>query len=160
MEQWLPVVGFEGMYEVSSLGRVGSLPREIVVLGRNGPFTRRLKGKLLSVQRYGSGHFYAVLCRSNQDFHIRIHHLVLEAFVGPRPEGALGLHRDDNPNNNAVENLYWGTYSDNQYDKVNNGNHHNANKTRCPRNHEYTEANTIRWRDGARRCRACREGRR
>ena len=42
-----------------------------------------------------------------------VHQLVLELFVGPRPKGRLGLHRDGNPVNNKVENLYWGTHKDN-----------------------------------------------
>ena len=50
------------------------------------------------------------------------HELVLTAFVGPRPEGMYGCHRDDCPDNNAVENLYWGTPKQNSADKIRHGN--------------------------------------
>ena len=52
---------------------------------------------------------------------IYIHHLVLEVFVGPRPTLAHhALHRDDDPLNNRLENLYWGTGQDNIRDRARN----------------------------------------
>lgn len=51
----------------------------------------------------------------------KVHLLVLEAHVGPRPQGLIGCHRDDNAENNHVSNLYWGTYSDNAQDAIRNG---------------------------------------
>jgi hypothetical protein len=50
-----------------------------------------------------------------------IHILVLENFVGPRPDGYQGLHRDDDRGNNAVGNLYWGTPGDNMRDRERHG---------------------------------------
>lgn len=48
--------------------------------------------------------------------------LVAEAFIGPRPSAwHLCLHKDDNPRNNTVENLYWGTKKQNAIDSVRNG---------------------------------------
>jgi hypothetical protein len=49
-----------------------------------------------------------------------VHHLVLEAFVGPRPDGQVGCHFDDDPRNNRVENLRWDTSSANALDRVRN----------------------------------------
>lgn len=43
----------------------------------------------------------------------KIHHLVLDTFVGPRPAGYEALHADDDQNNNALSNLSWGTHADN-----------------------------------------------
>ena len=45
-------------------------------------------------------------------------HLVLEAFVGPRPHGCVAMHLDDDSTNNAVDNLRWGTAIDNVRDSV------------------------------------------
>jgi hypothetical protein len=85
-----------------------------------------------------------------------VHILMLETFIGPRPNGMWGCHRDDDPVNNCLENLYWGTPSENVFDKVRNGNHPDANKTHCPQGHEYTKANTyIKPRTGHRECRIC-----
>lgn len=50
-----------------------------------------------------------------------IHHLMLMIFVGPRPNGMLALHKDDNPKNNNIDNLRWGTRRDNWLDCRNNG---------------------------------------
>jgi hypothetical protein len=50
-----------------------------------------------------------------------VHHLVLEAFAGPKPEGMLGLHRNDNPKDNRIDNLRYGTQADNIADAFRNG---------------------------------------
>ena len=83
-----------------------------------------------------------------------VHRLVLEAFVGPRPEGMVARHLNGDPGDNRLENLAWGTQSENNYDKVRHGTHHNANKTHCPSGHEYRGDN-IKWYKGFRFCRAC-----
>lgn len=46
-----------------------------------------------------------------------VHHLVLEAFVGPRPEGKEACHLDGDPTNNAAENLHWDTHFNNMLDR-------------------------------------------
>lgn len=85
--------------------------------------------------------------------------LVLEAFVGPRPEGLLALHRNDDCRDNRVENLYWGTRTDNQHDRVRNGRDPNARKTHCPAGHPYSGENLrispTRNGRGNRICREC-----
>jgi hypothetical protein len=50
-----------------------------------------------------------------------VHRIVLETFVGPCPDGMESCHRDGNPANNAVENLYWGTRAQNTLDKITHG---------------------------------------
>lgn len=57
------------------------------------------------------------LGRGNQAY---VHHLVLEAFVGPAPVGTVGLHWDDDPARNHLDNLRWGTRADNFADFVRN----------------------------------------
>ncbi len=51
----------------------------------------------------------------------KVHHLVLEAFVGPRPEGMECRHLNGDPFDNRPENLAWGTRSENALDKVRHG---------------------------------------
>lgn len=84
----------------------------------------------------------------------KVAHLVLAAFVGPRPVDLQCCHEDDNPYNNALVNLRWGTASDNMRDRLRNGNNPWLNKTHCPSGHEYTDDNTRFYR-GHRRCKAC-----
>lgn len=83
-----------------------------------------------------------------------VHHLVLEAFVGPRPDGTEACHWNDVPDDNRLVNLRWATKSENRLDCVRNGNDANARKTHCLRGHEFTEENTRPY-DGRRHCRAC-----
>lgn len=52
-----------------------------------------------------------------------VHTLLLEAFVGSRPNGAVGRHRNDIPDDNRLANLEWGTRAENAFDYVRNGGH-------------------------------------
>lgn len=112
-EDWRPVVGFEGLYEVSRCGQVRSLS----TLRQHGGYRPRIiPGKLLKPK---AGHKYAIVSlwdASGKDHHRSIHRLVAEAFV-PNPTGArLVRHKDDQPRNNWAENLLWGSHADNTKD--------------------------------------------
>lgn len=86
-----------------------------------------------------------------------IHRLVLEAFVGPCPDGMKALHADGNKTNNNVKNLRWGTSAENNLDIVKHGHHRNAQKTHCPSGHALSPENTPDWykKRGRRGCLAC-----
>lgn len=64
----------------------------------------------------------------------------------------IGLHRDDDKSNNTVENLYWGTYSDNAHDAVRNGTHYPGSLKECKRGHALDGINTT---TGHRYCKTC-----
>lgn len=115
-EQWLPVVGYLGTYEVSDLGRVRSLTRR--VLHKDGKSSLR-QGRVLSpgVLRNRGGYLVVNLQRAM----CRVHRLVLQAFVGPCPEGHVGAHLDGDPANNCLENLAWKTPAENEEDKTRHG---------------------------------------
>ena len=112
-EEWRPVGGFEGQYEVSSLGRVKSLPK-VVSRGR-GPFVtkERIIGGRSRCAGYPIVHIGAK-CRY-------IHALVLEAFVGPRPSDFEACHNNGDRTDNRAENLRWDTPSANQNDRAKHG---------------------------------------
>lgn len=148
-EQWLAIAGYEGIYEVSTLGRVRSLDR---VNSRG----YRLKGRVLSLTKWNRhGHLRALLCFPGSQVSHSVHSLVLEAFVGPRPTGMHACHANDIPSDNRVENLRWDTPRANRLDSVRNGTNPNANKTECPKGHPYSAANTYRHPSGSRICREC-----
>lgn len=85
-----------------------------------------------------------------------VHHLVLETFVGAKPDGLCRRHKNGNSLDNRLENLTYATYSENNYDRVAHGKHFNANKTHCIRKHKFTPENTyINTTSGCRQCRAC-----
>jgi hypothetical protein len=109
-EHWLPVVGYEGFYEVSDLGRVRSVPH------RDGQ-GRFHQGRIRRPQWSGQGKYQALFLSMNGVLKQRyVHALVLEAFVGPAPGGMECLHGDDDKTNNRLENLTWGTHAQNQKD--------------------------------------------
>src|SRR3970282_914182 len=101
-ERWLPVVGYEGSYEVSDLGRVRSLDRIL-------PCGRRKKGIVLRPSPGANGgHLGLHLCAYSKR-NARVHRLVLAAFVGPCPIGMEGCHDDGAPTNTRLRNLRWDT---------------------------------------------------
>lgn len=86
----------------------------------------------------------------------RIHTVVLEAFVGPRPNGMVACHSNGIQDDLRLENLRWDTQTNNMFDEVAHGTHHNASKTHCKRGHEFTVANTyLNPTSGGRQCRQC-----
>lgn len=113
-EEWRPVVGYEGFYEVSNMGRVRSVPRT-VMHSRNGPM--KLNSRVLRPNTHPAGHRMVDLRRDGESYMAKVHRLVLEAFAGPAPDGYDGCHNDGDPNNNRAENLRWDTHGGNMRDR-------------------------------------------
>lgn len=156
-EIWREVVGFEGLYEVSDLGQVRSLDREVKV----GTGYRTVKGKVLALTPQVSGHLCVSLYQDCVRTPQRVHRLVLEAHVRPANPGEICRHLDGDPTNNTVGNLVWGSYSENANDRVRHGNHYRTQQTHCPRMHLLEAPNLVAYemRKGHRKCRACHRGR-
>lgn len=85
----------------------------------------------------------------------KVHHLVLETFVGPRPDGMETLHGDSNPGNPALSNLRWGTQIENSQQRVTDGHDAQARRTHCLRGHVLGAPKTQGSRRGWRECKAC-----
>lgn len=120
-EEWRAVPGFEGAYEVSNLGRVRSLERVVTVRGRHdGQARRRIRGRILK-PGLSVGRPVVNLSSDGSHRHALVHHLVLEAFVGPCPDGQECRHLDDNRQHNKLSNLEWGTRVENMADRRRNG---------------------------------------
>lgn len=137
------MVGFGAeYYEVSKDGLVRSLDR-------TDRFGRVHSGRLLRPRPDRKGYLEVNLSVDGVKKMVKVHHLVLEAFVGPR-QGEC-RHLDGDVSNNCMSNLAWGTSRQNHFDQVQAGTHHNANKLRCPRcgGDYYLRPN------GGRICRAC-----
>jgi len=108
MENWKPVLGYEGLYEVSDQGRV-----------RNNK-CRILKDRYKTPMRYRCVVLYyrtIVPCKKERS----VSSLVLEAFVSPRPPKMVVRHMNGNSQDDRLSNLTWGTQSDNILDKINHG---------------------------------------
>ena len=152
-ETWKDVVGFEGKYQVSDLGRVKSLPRVDC-----GGYHRT--GRILSLIDETSGHKQVCLSDGSRTKRGRVHLLVLEAFVGPRPPRHVARHWPDrNPGNNQLSNLSWSTSSQNMLDRREHGTDHQLQKTHCPRGHQLHPSNLVASSLPRRDCLACSRAR-
>lgn len=98
-EIWKDVVGYEGLYEVSNLGRVRNARR----------------GRTIAIHERAHGYFGVMLCDRKRDKdrhgkHFSVHRLVAEAFI-PNPNNYPQVnHIDENKKNNCVDNLEWCTH--------------------------------------------------
>jgi len=122
-EVWRPVVGWEGLYEVSDVGRVRSTARTVSRLfnGTIGvqKFPSRVRklhqhGRYLTVRLHGQG-------RKPQTY--SVHTLVAEAFLGSRPQGHDICHGPKGSLCNEVSNLRYGTRAENLKDRDRDGTH-------------------------------------
>lgn len=158
-EIWKPIKSYEGVYEVSSHGRVRSLDR--VMVNSDGK-SHRLRGKQICPSTGKYGHKRVVLYSPGRPAETwQVHSLVLRAFVSERPDGLICRHLDGNPANNRLGNLTWGTPSENMYDKARHGVDHQRNKTHCPLGHPLQEPNLQerKIKVGWRCCKACHQAR-
>lgn len=110
-ECWRAVAGFEGLYEVSDLGRVRSIAR--MVRHWRGGF-RLSPAKLLSPNETVWKYLHVVLYRDGARFKLAVHRLVAGAFFDvPRPDQTCVNHKDSNRQNNRAANLEWCNTSEN-----------------------------------------------
>lgn len=119
-EEWRDIASFEGMYQVSNLGRVRALPRPQRSYGGRAWTNpgRTLKTTVIK----DKGYHVVSLCKGKYKKRPYIHTLVLEAFVGPRPTSKhQGCHNDGNGSNNVLTNLRWDTPKANAADRVRHG---------------------------------------
>ena len=107
-ERWAPVPGWEESYQVSDRGSVRRVG--VDTLGR-------LKARTLSPDYSKGGYARVHLKHGERKERLFVHRLVLEAFVGERPEGMVPDHIDRNPSNNEARNLRWVTPSENQLNR-------------------------------------------
>lgn len=99
-EIWKSVVGYEGQYEVSSLGNVRSLDRYVKT--KNGDSKRFVKGVLMKPQKVGVGYYQVKIAGKTR----YVQQLVAESFLGFNKDSKYEVHHIDyNKANNSVENL-------------------------------------------------------
>lgn len=115
---WREVLGHEGLYEVSDQGLVRSVDR---IVFRSDGMTVRRAGIRLKVSVSMSGYPYVCLSRQGVERRYRVHRLVLEAFIGPRPAGMECCHGDGNQGNCRLSNLRWATQQENLEDALRHG---------------------------------------
>lgn len=122
-EQWRPVVGYEGRYEVSNFGQVKSLSK---MGGRK--MLRTAPGR----KGYPECSLYGAGGKQSRKTH-RVHNLVAAAFLGPRPAGRHVRHLDGDSAKPWSFNLAYGTPQENLDDMLRHGTHpsqQNRSRTR------------------------------
>ena len=102
-EIWKPVRNYEGLYEVSNMGRVKSLERTV----RIGRGYRIVPEKILKAEKNNHGYLQLHLYREGKRKLCRIHRLVAIAFLENHNNLPEVNHKDENKQNNCVENLEW-----------------------------------------------------
>lgn len=119
IEKWKPIFGYEGMYEVSNLGRVRSLDRYINIDSCKGgnqyqkgfisPMKTIFRKGVVLKDRYYNNYSSIQLSRKSY----KVHRLVAECFIKNPFNKPHVNHIDNNPRNNKVDNLEWVTRSEN-----------------------------------------------
>lgn len=105
-ENWKPVIGFEGQYEVSDKGNVRSLRR--LIEGKSG--TKYYRDGCILKPQTSSSYAQVYLTVDGKQKWFKVHRLVAEAFI-PNPDNLPCInHKDENKLNNSVDNLEWCDY--------------------------------------------------
>lgn len=104
IEEWRPVEGYEGLYEVSNLGRVRSVDRYVVDSLENRRF---YKGKVLSPGIRPDGYLFVILSCNGKSKTINVHRIVAQAFIPNFDNLPMVNHKDEDKSNNRVDNLEW-----------------------------------------------------
>lgn len=110
-EIWKDVVGYEGLYQVSNMGRVSSVKRECVYFKNGNRVVARLKKKLLTPSLTKKGYHVVGLSRDRLNL-IFIHKIVMTTFVGPN-NGLEIDHLNQNKTDNRLSNLEYVTTREN-----------------------------------------------
>ena len=125
MEVWKDIKGYEGLYQVSNLGRVKSLDYKCTG-----------KERLLSAGKGKDGYLHVVLCKDRKKKTCSVHRLAAEAFI-PNPYGLPQVnHKDEIKTNNVVTNLEW---CDNKY----NSNYGTRNERISKPVYQYTKDGSL-----------------
>lgn len=109
MEVWKDIAGYDGMYQVSNLGRVRSHGR--YCQNRYNKVWR--PGRILSASKGNKGYLTVVLCLNNTRRTVKVHRLVASAFIENTENKEQVNHINGNKQDNRVVNLEWCSQSEN-----------------------------------------------
>lgn len=111
-ELWKDIKGYEGIYQVSNLGRVRSLDKKTYQKNKFGKFQHVLhKGRILNIQKQRNGYLTIDLHKNGKFERKTIHKLVADTFIPNINNYKYINHKDSNISNNKANNLEWCTQS-------------------------------------------------
>ena len=114
-EQWKPIKNFEGLYEVSNMGRFRSVYKYKNTIVRNGTSAIiPVRPKLLYLNKIHSGYYHVVLYKESKRYEYSAHRLVALHFCEGYKCGYVVNHKDEDKSNNRADNLEWCTQLYNQ----------------------------------------------
>jgi len=123
-EEWKPVVGYEGLYEVSNLGVVKSLAKTKISLRKGVSVKSKVKEKLLKPDTQKKMPYQQVtLCKDKKYTATKIHRIVAKAFLPNMGNKPCVNHINNNPLDNRVGNLEWVSHKENSNHSVEQGRH-------------------------------------
>ena len=108
MEKWKDVAGYEGLYQVSNLGRIKSVERYRDNHGK----PQIIHEKIKNTRTKNSGYLITDLYKNNKRKSVMIHRVVASAFLPVEERKETVNHKDGNKFNNNVENLEWSSFSE------------------------------------------------
>ncbi len=154
-EQWKPVPEWEGIYEVSNRGQVRSVERTVTFETVRGTWNCHYESRIMKQHTNASGYRRVTLSHQGRSKSYLVHRLVAAAFLGPCPDGMEVCHGNHNPIDNTVENLRWGTRTENIQDNVRDRRTAGQKKVNCKRGHLLAGPNLVQAQLPLRSCRAC-----
>lgn len=110
-EIWKDIEGYEGIYQVSNLGRVKSIARKVKYSRGNHSYYQYQQERLLSANQKSNGYLECSLYKDSKRTHKYIHRLVADAFIDNPNNLPVVNHIDEDKQNNKVDNLEWCTVS-------------------------------------------------
>ncbi len=126
-EAWLPIPGYEEIYEASNQGKIRSLDR--LVDHGLGSAKRRIKGRVLKCNPANHGYPAVNLYKDGKATFLCVHRLIALTFMGPCPENHEVAHNDGDRLNSKASNLRYATRAENMQDAIKHGTaavgHHN-----------------------------------
>ena len=110
IEEWKSLDGYEKQYEISNLGNIFSLEREVLMFGK---IPRTLESQKIKTRPQYKGYLRFCVWKNNKKETIYVHRAVAIAFI-PNPKNLeIVNHKDLNKENNNVFNLEWVNYKEN-----------------------------------------------
>lgn len=109
-EEWKDIIGYEGYYQISNMGRVKSLFRKVIM--KNGRF-KTIKESIIVQKLTGPGYLQVAFSRNNIKIYRDVHRLVALYFISNELNLPQVNHKDEDKKNNVYTNLEWMTAKQN-----------------------------------------------